>query len=54
MCRASPNRLHLLSGVYADPSLEVDHRLRCQGVALLLPDGAPFAGTQDPVISAGN
>jgi Protein of unknown function (DUF559) len=52
----------LVQGVYADPSLPLDHRLRCQGVALLLPPGAvigahsaaawhgaPFAGVNDPV-----
>jgi hypothetical protein len=52
----------LVHGVYADPSLPVDHRLHCRAVALLLPDGAaiaghsaaawhgaPFAGVQDPV-----
>lgn len=52
----------LVQGVYADPSLPMDHRLRCAGVALLLPDraaigahsaaawyGAPFAGTHDPI-----
>ena len=52
----------LVQGVYADPSLPLDHRLRCRGVALLLPPGlvigghsaaawygAPFAGVQDPV-----
>jgi hypothetical protein len=52
----------LVQGVYADPGLEFDHRLRCTGVALLLPagaaigghsaaawHGAPFAGPQDPV-----
>jgi len=52
----------LVHGVYADPGLEHDHRLRCQGVALLLPagcvigghsaaawHGAPFAGVHDPV-----
>lgn len=52
----------LVQGVYADPGLAVDHRLRCRAVALLLPAGAaigghsaaawygaPFAGTQDPV-----
>lgn len=52
----------LVQGVYADPSLRVDHQLRCQGVALLLPGGtaigghsaaawhgAPFAGPADPV-----
>jgi hypothetical protein len=48
--------------VYADPGLPLDHRLRCRGVALLLPKGAaigghsaagwhgaPFAGPRDPV-----
>ena len=52
----------LVHGVYADPGLEFDHRLRCTGVALLLPSGtavaghsaaawhgAPFAGPHDPV-----
>ncbi|SNS90433.1 Very-short-patch-repair endonuclease [Geodermatophilus pulveris] len=52
----------LTQNVYADPSLELDHRLRCRGVALLLPPearigghsaaawyGAPFAGLLDPV-----
>jgi len=52
----------LVQGVYADPALEFDHRLRCAGVALVLPPGAaigghsaaawhgaPFAGPQDPV-----
>jgi hypothetical protein len=52
----------LVHGVYADPGLELDHRLRCRGVALLLPDGlaigghsaaawhgAPFAGAHDQV-----
>jgi hypothetical protein len=52
----------LVHGVYADPALEFDHRLRCSGVALLLPPGAaiaghsaaawhgaPFAGAHDPV-----
>jgi very-short-patch-repair endonuclease len=52
----------LVQGVYADPSLRPDHRLRCRGVALLLPrgtaigghsaaawHGAPFAGLLDPV-----
>jgi hypothetical protein len=52
----------LVQGVYADPSLPLDHRLRCRGVALLLPPGAvigghsaaawhgaPFAGINDPV-----
>jgi hypothetical protein len=52
----------LVQGVYADPSLPMDHRLRCAGVALLLPRGtavgghsaagwygAPFARPQDPV-----
>lgn len=52
----------LVHGVYADPGLPFDHRLRCRGAALLLPPGAaigghsaaawygaPFAGTFDPV-----
>jgi uncharacterized protein DUF559 len=52
----------LVQGVYADPGLPLDHRLRCTGVGLLLPrgaaigghsaaawHGAPFAGTRDPV-----
>ena len=52
----------LVHGVYADSGLEHDHRLRCRGVALLLPagcvigghsaaawHGAPFAGLHDPV-----
>jgi len=52
----------LAQGVYADPSLPLDHQLRCTGVALLLPEGAvigghsaaawhgaPFAGAWDPV-----
>jgi Protein of unknown function (DUF559) len=52
----------LVQGVYADPGLPMDHRLRCAGVALLLPErtaigghsaagwyGAPFAGPWDPV-----
>ena len=52
----------LVQGVYAHPGLPVDHKLRCTGVALLLPPGsaigghsaaawhgAPFAGTSDPV-----
>jgi hypothetical protein len=52
----------LVHGVYADPSLPLDHRLRCRAVALLLPDGvavgghsaaawygAPFARAHDPV-----
>jgi very-short-patch-repair endonuclease len=52
----------LVQGVYADPGLDVDHRLKCQGVALLLPEGAvigglsaaawfgaPIASTGDPV-----
>jgi len=34
----------LVHGVYADPGLEFDHRLRCTGVALLLPPGAAIAG----------
>ena len=52
----------VVQGVYADPALPLDHRLRCTGVALLLPagtvigghsaaawHGAPFAGPNDPV-----
>ncbi len=52
----------LVQGVYADPSLPLDHQLRCRAVALLLPQGAAigghsaaawhgaaFAGTHDPV-----
>lgn len=52
----------VIHGVYADPSLPFDHRLRCRGVALVLPPGAaigghsaagwygaPFAGAHDPV-----
>jgi hypothetical protein len=52
----------LVQGVYADPSLEFGHQLRCRGVALLLPPGtaigglsaaawhgAPIAGPGDPV-----
>ncbi|MGY1822213.1 DUF559 domain-containing protein [Geodermatophilus sp. SYSU D00079] len=52
----------LVHGVYADPALTVDHRLRCQAVALLMPSGtaigghsaaawhgAPLAGPHDPV-----
>ena len=52
----------LAQNVYADPALTLDHRLRCRGVALLLPPeasigghsaaawyGAPFAGPADPV-----
>ena len=56
----------LVQGVYADPGLDFDHRLRCRGVALLLPPrfaigghsaaawhGAPFAGALDPVTVVG-
>lgn len=52
----------LVQGVYADPGLLLDHRLRCRGVALVLPRGlaiggysaaawygAPFAATHEPV-----
>src|SRR3954468_23560293 len=52
----------LVHGVYADPGLVFDHRLRCSAVALLLPagaaiaghsaaawHGAPFAAPHDPV-----
>jgi G:T-mismatch repair DNA endonuclease (very short patch repair protein) len=55
-----------VQGVYADPGLPLDHRLRCRGVALLLPSGfavggysaagwygAPFAGALDPVTVVG-
>ena len=54
--------VRLAQGVYADPGLPLDHRLRCTGVALLLPTGAaigghsaaawhgaPFAHARDPV-----
>jgi hypothetical protein len=34
----------LCQGVYADPGLPFDHRLRCRGVALLLPPGAAIGG----------
>jgi very-short-patch-repair endonuclease len=34
----------LVQGVYADPSLPADHRLRCEGVALVLPEGAAIGG----------
>lgn len=56
------NYRRLVQGVYADPGLPFDHRLRCRGVALLLPGGAvigghsaaawygaPFAAAMDPV-----
>ncbi len=33
-----------MHGVYADPALEFDHRLRCAAVALLLPVGTAIAG----------
>lgn len=52
----------LIQGVYADPGLDFDHRLKCAGVALVLPvgaaigghsaaawHGAPFAGAHEPV-----
>lgn len=52
----------LVQGVYADPGLPADHRLKCRAVALLLPPGAiigghsaaawygaPFANLGDPV-----
>ena len=35
----------LVQGVYADPGLPLDHRLRCCGVALLLPEGAAIGGS---------
>ncbi|SFO43227.1 Very-short-patch-repair endonuclease [Geodermatophilus obscurus] len=34
----------LVHGVYADPGLPFDHRLRCRGVALLLAPGAAIGG----------
>jgi very-short-patch-repair endonuclease len=34
----------LVQGVYADPGLALDHRLRCRAVALLLPQGAAIGG----------
>jgi hypothetical protein len=56
----------LVHGVYADPSLPVDHQLRSCAVALLMPDGAaigghsaaswygaPFAHVHDPVTVVG-
>jgi len=56
----------LVHGVYADPSLQVDHQLRSRAVALLLPGGAaigghsaaawhgaPFAAVTDPVTVVG-
>lgn len=56
----------LVHGVYADPSLPVDHQLRSRAVALLLPEGAaiggysaaawhgaPFAAVTDPVTVVG-
>lgn len=52
----------VVQGVYADPALPLDHRLRCRAVALLLPPGtalgggsaagwhgAPWPGPHDPV-----
>lgn len=54
--------LRVLHGVYADPSLTRDHRLRCRAAALLMPSsallggrsaaallGAPAPGYGDPV-----
>jgi hypothetical protein len=54
--------LRVLHGVYADPSLARDHRLRCRAAALLMPSsavlggrsaaallGAPAPGYGDPV-----
>ncbi|WP_158550709.1 hypothetical protein [Geodermatophilus sp. TF02-6] len=38
----------LVQGVYADPALELDHRLRCAGVALLLPPGTAIGGPSAP------
>ncbi|WP_369257475.1 hypothetical protein [Geodermatophilus amargosae] len=34
----------VVQGVYADPALPLDHRLRCEAVALLLPPGAVLGG----------
>lgn len=34
----------LVQGVYADPGLPPDRRLRCRGVALLLPGGTVIGG----------
>ena len=34
----------LVQGVYADPGIPFDHRLRCRGVALLLPAGLSIGG----------
>lgn len=34
----------VVQGVYADPALPFDHRLRCTGVALLLPPGSAIGG----------
>ncbi len=36
--------LRVLHGVYADPSMTRDHRLRCQAAALLMPAGAVLGG----------
>jgi hypothetical protein len=36
--------VRVLHGVYADPSLARDHRLRCHAAALLMPDGAALGG----------
>lgn len=35
----------IVQGVYADPGLEFDHRLRAVGVGLLLPAGAAIGGS---------
>ncbi|MGY1781440.1 DUF559 domain-containing protein [Geodermatophilus sp. SYSU D01036] len=35
----------VVQGVYADPALPFDHRLRCEAVALLLPPGAVIGGS---------
>lgn len=43
--RSAPGTLcRLVQGVYADPALDVDHRLRACGVALLLPAGTAIGG----------
>ncbi|RBY94322.1 hypothetical protein DQ244_03045 [Blastococcus sp. TBT05-19] len=34
----------VVQGVYADPGSPFDHRLRCRGVALLLPEGTAIGG----------
>lgn len=41
---ATPVARRLFRDCYADPSLRVDHALRCRALALVLPDRAVFAG----------